>query len=335
MSSVDSGSVKKSLKKALKEYLQGVFLDAETLGIGHLDTSTLDALPCRLTQYDNSTGEEIVTRIKTAHVVLVNKVILDASVLQQAENLLYIGVTATGMNNIYLDYCKSNNIRVQNVEGYGTDSVVQHTLTLLLNLATNFARYQRDVANGEWSASPHFCLSTYQVTELAGKHAVIVGHGALGQRVEALLTALGMKVSIAARPGKKDDSRPSLASLLPSADVLTLHCPLTAENEKLINGHTLSLMRPSCLLINTARGGLVDEEALLIALNNNQIGGAGLDVLGKEPPPEDHPLLNANHPNLLITPHNAWIATASRQRLLDLTVNHLSHFLHAHSGVNT
>ena len=317
------------------ELLQGVFLDAETLGLASLDTSKLDTLPCKLAQFDNSTGEDVVKRIKTAHVVLVNKVILNAQILQQAENLRYIGVTATGMNNIDLDYCKSHNIRVQNVEGYGTDSVAQHTLTLLLNLATNFVLYHQDVAKGEWSASPHFCLSAYQVTELAGKHAVIVGHGALGQRVEALLSALGMTVSVAARPGKKDDSRPSLASLLPSADVVTLHCPLTADNEKLINAHTLSLMKPSCLLINTARGGLIDEEALLTALNNKQIGGAGLDVLSAEPPPRDHRLLNANHPNLLITPHNAWIATASRQRLLDLAVNHLSNFLHAQSSVNT
>ena len=216
---------------------------------------------------------------------------------------------------------------MQNVEGYGTDSVAQHTLTLALNLATNFVAYQHDVRNQAWSASSHFCLLNHPVVELAGKHAVIVGHGELGKRVEALFKAIGMQVSIAARPGKKDDPRPSLASLLPHADVVSLHCPLTEDTDKLINADTLSLMQPTAFLINTARGGLIDEQALYHALKHNKLGGAGLDVLSVEPPPADHVLLNESLPNLLVTPHNAWIGNGARQKLLDKALAHLATFL--------
>ena len=187
--------------------------------------------------------------------------------------------------------------------------------------------YQHDVRNQAWSASSHFCLLNHPVVELAGKHAVIVGHGELGKRVETLFKAIGMQVSIAARPGKKDDPRPSLASLLPHADVVSLHCPLTEDTDKLINADTLSLMQPTAFLINTARGGLIDEQALYHALKHNKIGGAGLDVLSVEPPPADHVLLNESLPNLLVTPHNAWIGNGARQKLLDKALAHLATFL--------
>ena len=306
---------------------QGVFLDADTLQLDSLNLTALEQLPVSLTCYPSTRPGEVKSRIENADFVLVNKVVLDEAALKAAVNLKYIGVTATGMNNIDLDFCNANNIKVQNVEGYGTDSVAQHTLMLILNLATQFPRYQQQVEQGAWSASSHFCLLDFPITQLADKHAVILGHGELGKRVEHLLTGLGMRVSIAARPGKKDDPRPSLASLLPSADVVTLHCPLTADNKLIINSQTLGLMKPSSFLINTARGGLIDENALLAALQNGQIGGAGLDVLSVEPPPKDHPLIQARLPNLLISPHNAWGASASRQRLLDIAVKHLNNFL--------
>lgn len=305
-----------------------VFLDAETLDLATLDTSVLQKLNANVAIHEHTPAQDVSERIANADAVLVNKVVLDEEVLKSVPQLKYIGVTATGMNNIDLEFCASNGIQVQNVEGYGTDSVAQHTLTLLLNLATRFVQYQQDVTKGKWSASPHFCLLEHPVIELAGKHAVIVGHGALGKRVEALFKAMGMRVSIAARLGNEgDDVRPSLESLLPSADVVSLHCPLTSENEKMINAKTLSLMKPTSFLINTARGGLVDEPALLEALKTHRIGGAGLDVLTVEPPPKDHILLNANLPNLLITPHNAWIGNAARQTLFNRAINHLESFL--------
>lgn len=310
-----------------EETTQVVFLDAETMDLPSLDTSALDKLNAKVTLYQQTHADEVAERIKNADAVLVNKVVLNAKDLAQAEQLRYIGVTATGMNNIDRDYCEQAGITVQNVEGYGTDSVAQHTLTLVLNLATNFVAYQRDVKNQVWSASSHFCLLSHPVVELAGKHAVIVGHGELGKRVERLFKAMGMQVSIAARPGKKDDPRPSLASLLPNADVLSLHCPLTQDTDKLINADALLLMKPTAFLINTARGGLIDEEALYQALKNKQIGGAGLDVLSVEPPPVDHILLKASLPNLLVTPHNAWVGKGARQTLFNSVIAHLSAFL--------
>lgn len=304
-----------------------VFLDAETMDLPSLDTTALDSLNADVTLYQQTQHKDVAERIHNADAVLVNKVVLSADDLQRARKLRYIGVTATGMNNIDHDYCQQAGIIVQNVEGYGTDSVAQHTLTLALNLATNFVAYQQDVRNQVWSASSHFCLLNHPVVELAGKHAVIVGHGELGKRVETLFKAIGMQVSIAARPGKKDDPRPSLASLLPHTDVVSLHCPLTEDTDKLINADTLSLMQPTAFLINTARGGLIDEQALYHALKHNKIGGAGLDVLSVEPPPADHVLLNESLPNLLVTPHNAWIGNGARQKLLDKALAHLATFL--------
>ena len=304
-----------------------VFLDAETMDLSSLDTSALDNLNADVTLYQQTQMKDVSKRIQSVDAVLVNKVVLRADDLRQAKQLRYIGVTATGMNNIDHDYCQHAGITVQNVEGYGTDSVAQHTLTLALNLATNFVAYQQDVRKQAWSASSHFCLLNHPVIELAGKHAVIVGHGELGKRVEALFKAMGMTVSIAARPGKKDDPRPSLVSLLPHADVISLHCPLTEDTDKLIDADMLSLMKPTAFLINTARGGLIDEEALYHALKNNHIGGAGLDVLSVEPPPVDHILLKEALPNLLVTPHNAWIGNGARQTLLDRAIAHLADFL--------
>jgi glycerate dehydrogenase len=304
-----------------------VFLDAETMDLSSLDTSALDSLNADVTLYHQTQMKDVSKRIQSVDAVLVNKVVLRADDLRQAKQLRYIGVTATGMNNIDHDYCQHAGITVQNVEGYGTDSVAQHTLTLALNLASNFVAYQQDVRKQAWSASSHFCLLNHPVIELAGKHAVIVGHGELGKRVEALFKAMGMTVSIAARPGKKDDPRPSLVSLLPHADVISLHCPLTEDTDKLIDADMLSLMKPTAFLINTARGGLIDEEALYHALKNNHIGGAGLDVLSVEPPPVDHILLQEALPNLLVTPHNAWIGNGARQTLLDRAIAHLADFL--------
>ena len=223
--------------------MSAVFLDAQTLQLDSLDTSILDTLNVALTCYPTTESNEIVSRIANAEIVLVNKVVLDRNVLCQAKALKYIGVTATGLNNVDVDYCNAHGICVKNVEAYGTDSVAQHTLMLLLNLATSFPQYQKDVNAGKWSTSPHFCLIDYPIVELAGKHAVIVGYGELGKRVAALFTALGMKVSIAARPGSTNDSRPSLASLLPSADVVSLHCPLTDDNYHLFNQENFSLMK--------------------------------------------------------------------------------------------
>lgn len=306
--------------------MKGVVLDADTLNPDELDWRALHSLPVDWTLYPKTTSAQIRERIAGAQIVLTNKVVLDAAVLHNSD-CQYIGVLATGTNNVDTRWCEANHIRVANVEGYGTGSVVQHALMLLLNLTTSFRRFDADVQAGKWEASPFFCLTGHPVSELAGKHLVIVGNGELGSQFGAVCQALGMRVTAAARPGKQDDPRPSLASLLPEADVISLHCPLTADTENLIDAPALAAMKAGAFLINTARGGLIDEPALLEALQSGHLGGAGLDVLSSEPPPSDHPLLHAGLDNLIITPHIAWLARESRQRLLDIATSHVQAFL--------
>ncbi|MBU2978394.1 D-2-hydroxyacid dehydrogenase [Alteromonas sp. C1M14] len=307
--------------------MKAVLLDADTFKTEELDLTCLTDLPVSLTLYGNTTKDTVGQRIHDADIVLTNKVVLDESALSQGKKLKYIGVLATGTNNIDKAYCAQKDIKVTNVAGYGTNAVAQHALMLMLNLATSFVPYNRDVESGVWSRNPHFCLLDHPVFELAGKHLVIVGYGELGKRFAELAVALGMKVTVAARPGNPDDLRPSLDSLLPQADVVSLHCLLTEDSHHLINGARLKLMKSSALLINTARGALIDEHALLAALKNGDIAGAGLDGLSVEPPDEDHPLLNSGLKNLLITPHSAWLAKEARQRLLGIAATHLSDFL--------
>ncbi|WP_414829090.1 D-2-hydroxyacid dehydrogenase [Alteromonas sp. H39] len=306
--------------------MKAVVLDWATMAPDALDTDELSALPVEWTFYDETSSEQTAGRIANADIIFTNKVVLDETELR-ASACRYIGVLATGTNNIDLKYCEDNGIVVNNVAGYGTETVAQHTLMLLLNLATRFADYHRDVQSGKWTAASQFCLNNYAVMELAGKHAVIVGHGDLGQRVESLYRALGMRVSVAARPGKADDTRPTLDSLAPTADVLSLHCQLSEQTHQLVDEALLALLPDHAFIINTARGGLIDEAALLHALQQQQIGGAGLDVLSEEPPPASHPLMQVSLPTLLITPHSAWLAREARQRLLDDAVKQLATFL--------
>ena len=306
--------------------MRAVVLDSDSLGTD-LTLSEFESLPVTLTRYPTTTPEQVNERIRDAEIVLVNKVVLNADALGQAEKLRYVGVLATGTNNVDTDYCQQHGITVNNVDGYGTDSVAQHAMMLLLNLATSFAPTTQQVKQGDWSRSPYFCLLDNPVMELAGKHLVIVGFGTLGQRFAELARAFGMKVSVAARPGTTSAERRALDGLLPEADVVSLHCQLSPQTDKLINAERLALMKSSALLINTARGGLIDEVAMVTALNGGQIAGAALDTLSVEPPPADHPLLSLSLPNLIITPHSAWSAKEARQRLLKMAVAKLEQFI--------
>ena len=308
--------------------MRAVVLDGDSLGTD-LSLREFESLPITLTRYPTTSPEQINERICDAEIVLVNKVVLNADALGQAEKLRYVGVLATGTNNVDTEYCQQHGITVNNVDGYGTDSVAQHAMMLLLNLATSFVPTMQQVKQGDWSRSPFFCLLDNPVMELAGKHLIIVGYGTLGQRFAELARAFGMKVSVAARPGTTSAERRALDDLLPEADVVSLHCQLSAQTEQLINAERLRLMKPTALLINTARGGLIDELALADALTNGQIGGAGLDTLSVEPPPADHPLLSLSLPNLIITPHSAWSAKEARQRLLKMAVAKLEQFIEA------
>ena len=306
--------------------MKGVILDMASLKPDDLDLASLEALPVSWTYYDNTAAAEVNARIKDAQIILTNKVVLSEQNLSDSQ-CRYIGVLATGMNNVDTEYCQVHDIRVANVEGYGTGSVVQHALMLLLNLTTSFVKYNQSVNASRWQQSEHFCLLDFPITELRDKHLVIVGSGQLGSGFARVCQALGMRISFSARPGSSDDPRPPLDDLLSQADVVSLHCPATRDTENLINRAALEKMKPSAFLINTARGTLVDEHALAEALRSGSIAGAGLDVLSTEPPSPDNPLLTESLDNLIITPHSAWGATESRQRLLDKAVSNIEQFL--------
>lgn len=311
---------------------KGVILDAASLGsnidLTRLTNSVSDCDVHAITQ-----DHEVIERIRDADVVMTNKVKLNHAIFEKSPNLKLIVVLATGTNNIDLQAAKQHGITVCNIVRYGAATVAQHTLMLMLALSTRVLDYVDDVKKGRWEQSPFFCLLHHPIVELAGKTLGIVGYGELGQSVAKLAEALGMRVLIASRVGEKNrlskEPRVSLDELLPQVDVLSLHCPLTVQTQHLINAQRLSLMKPTAFLINTARGALIDNQALITALVTGQLGGAAIDVLDVEPPPADHPLLQAAKkgvPNLILTPHCAWASEEARQRLIDQAAQVVSAF---------
>ncbi len=313
--------------------MKAVLLDTDTLG-EDVDLSPLYACVKDWDSYPLTAPEQTLERIRNAHIVLSNKVLLQAEHFQSCPALNYIGVLATGTNNVDLAAARQHDISVTNVVQYATPAVVQHTFNLLLSLYTQQAQYLAAVRRGAWQHSPHFCLFDAPIREIAGRTLVIVGYGELGQAVAQVARGFGMQVKVAQRPGSEREALPDdglcrqpLHELLPQADVVSLHCPLTAQTTHLINAQTLALMKPDAVLINTARGGLVDEAALLQALQAGTVGGAALDVLSDEPPRNDHPLLAVDLPQLLITPHTAWASQEARQRLVNQAAENLQAFL--------
>ena len=298
--------------------MQGVFLDRSSLDLNDLDFDALEKAVDQWQYYDETDDSQILSRISNADVVISNKVVLTKENLSQAKQLKLICIAATGTNNIDLNAAKQNNIQVCNVRAYGTSSVVQHVFALLLSLVRNLPAYQQAVQQGAWQESKQFCMMDYPVGELTEKVIGIVGYGELGKAVAKVAEAFGMVVKIAQRPGGElKPGRLLLSELLPEVDVLTLHCPLTPDTSNLIGEAQLSLMKNDAILINTARGGIVDEQALANALLDQKLGGAGIDVLQTEPPKQGSPLLESNIPNLIVTPHIAWASRESRQRLLN------------------
>jgi len=306
--------------------MKGVFLDRDSLmipeeGLGgsDVDLSPLSAIFPDWTFYDQTEPEHTLERIQAADVVITNKVVLDQSCLQQSASLGLVCVAATGTNNIDLDAAQALGIHVANVAGYATASVTEHVFALMLALSRRLPDYQRVVADGQWQRSEKFCLLNFPIAELAGCKLGIIGYGELGQSVARVAEAFGMQVLIATRSGTTSllPGRLPLAKLLAEVDVLSLHCPLTEATQNLIGAEELALMKPNALLINTARGGIVDEQALLDALSRGQIGGAAIDVLSTEPPVNGSPLLDTDIPNLIVTPHIAWASRQARQRLVE------------------
>jgi len=295
-----------------------VFLDLATVARGDLDLTGLRAACARWTLHDYTQPGQLAARIARAQVVVTNKFVLDRAALAAAPDLKLVCLTATGTNNVDLAAAQELGIAVANVTGYATAAVVQHVFALILAHATRLLDYRAAVAAGAWSRSPMFCLLDFPIFELAGKTLGIVGYGELGRAVARVARCFGMEVLIAQRPGGPPrEGRLPLADLLPQVDVLSLHCPLAENTRGLIGAAELALMRPTALLVNTARGPLVDAQALAAALRAGTIGGAALDVLSSEPPPLDHPLLAPDIPNLILTPHTAWASREARQRVLD------------------
>ncbi|MBT8440344.1 MAG: D-2-hydroxyacid dehydrogenase, partial [Gammaproteobacteria bacterium] len=268
--------------------------------------------------------EETLQRVRNAELIISNKVVLDRAILSQCKQLKLVCVIATGTDNVDLQAAKELGIAVTNVTAYGTPSVVQFVFALLLSLATRLNEHQASSRNGEWSNSPNFCVLDYQFRELSGKTLGIIGYGELGKGVAKVAQALGMHVLVSQRPGGEPSAgRVPIEELLSQSDVISLHVPLADNTRNLIGEVEFKLMKPTALLINAARGGIVDELALINALQSDEIAGAGVDVLSQEPPRNGNPLLDYDKPNLIVTPHMAWGAVESRQRLIDLVAENI------------
>ncbi|WP_018993612.1 MULTISPECIES: D-2-hydroxyacid dehydrogenase [unclassified Thioalkalivibrio] len=307
----------------MTELRHGVFLDLSTVDRDDLDLTPLrEALP-EWDLHPRTDPDEIAARVASAEVVVTNKVVLDESLLATAANLRLVCAAATGTNNIDVAAANRAGITVSNARDYATDSVVQHVFALLLTLVTRLDDYRADIRAGHWSASDQFCLLDHPIQTLAGMRLGIIGHGVLGQATARVARAFGMQVQVAASlrkavPSPADDpDRIPLPELLATSDVVSLHCPLSPETRHLIDDNALRQMPPGAILLNTARGGLVDPEALARHLRAGHLGGAGIDVLEPEPPPADHPLLAADIPNLVLTPHTAWAARSARQHVIE------------------
>ena len=296
---------------------RAVFLDYRSLDLGDLDPAPLHTAFDELMLHDATTDEQIVPRLQGASVAIVNKVRLDADTLAQCPDLKLILISATGTNNIDLAAADARGIPVRNCQGYGTPSVAQHTMMLLLALATRFNDYQQAVKAGGWQQASQFCLLDFPIIELQGKTLGLLGHGELGGAVAKLAEAFGMRVVLGQVPGRPERAdRVPLIELLTQVDALTLHCPLNEQTRNMIGAHELSLLKPGALLVNTARGGLIDEQALADALRAGHLGGAATDVLSVEPPTAGNPLLAGDIPRLIVTPHNAWGSREARQRII-------------------
>lgn len=307
--------------------MKAVFLDYESLDKQDLDFSQLSAAFDDLILYPSTTAEQVLARIQDVDVVISNKVIVNAEAMEQCKNLKLILISATGTNNIDLDFARSKGIVVCNCQGYGTSAVAQHTLTLMLALATSLLKYEHAVKQGEWNKSPIFCLLDFPIVELSGKTLGIIGYGELGQAVAKLAEAFGMKILVASlpnRPTHKD--RTPFAELLAQVDFLSLHCPLTEETRDLIDSQAFDKMKNSAFLINCARGGIVNEQALADALRQGKIAGAATDVLSVEPPTQGNVLLAQDIPNLIITPHSAWGSVDARQRIVNQMLENVEAF---------
>lgn len=300
-----------------------IVLDGAVENPGDLSWEPLSALG-ELTVYDYTAPEDVISRIGDAPLVLTNKTVISAAVMEACPNLRYIGVLATGYNVVDVMEAKKRGIVVTNVPAYSTPTVAQFTMALLLEICHHAGHHSRVVHEGKWSACRDFAFWDYPLMELTGKTFGIVGYGSIGKAVAKLAKAFGMQVLAYSRHGCEEDYAP-LDELYAKSDIVSLHCPLTSENAGMINAAALAKMKDGVILLNTARGGLINENDLRDALLSGKVYAAASDVMAKEPIPADCPLLGLD--NMIITPHIAWAATEARQRLMDIATENVAKFL--------
>lgn len=298
--------------------MRAVFLDYETVSSGDLDPSLLEGAAPGIRFYPSTPESQLIERIARAEAILLNKIKLTRERLEAAPELKLIVLAGTGTDGIDLETARERGIAVCNVRGYCTASVTQHTWALILSLTQHLTQYARLATDGSWANDEGHAVLAHPIRELAGRILGIVGWGTLGRGVAAVAEAFGVRTLIGARHGAPPEPRRvPLDELLATADIVSLHCPSTPETRGLIGARELALMKPDALLINTARGALVDSRALAQALREGRLGGAGIDVLPQEPPTAGDPLLEPGIPNLILTPHIAWAAREARQRCID------------------
>ncbi|HEY3579131.1 MAG TPA: D-2-hydroxyacid dehydrogenase [Pyrinomonadaceae bacterium] len=280
-------------------------------------------------EFGETAPDQVVERLAPATIAICNKQPLRADVLSQLRKLRLIAVAATGVDNIDLAYCRSHEIAVCNTRGYAVTSLPEHALMLMLTLRRNLIAYRNDVQARRWHEAKQFCLLDHPIGDLRGATLGIVGFGRLGQSMAGVARAVGMEVLIAEHKNAPvvRDGRVAFAEVLQRSDVLSLHCPLTQETRNLIGAGELAQMKPEAILINTARGGLIDDQALIEALKSGWLAGAGIDVLRNEPPRDGNPLLEVDLPNLIVTPHNAWASRQAMQTLADQLIDNLEAFV--------
>jgi glycerate dehydrogenase len=308
---------------------KAVFLDYATVSNGDLDMSALKRVLPDVVLHDVTPDADIPARMAGAHIVLTNKLYISRALIEANPQLRFVGVSATGTNNVDLEAAREHTVAVCNVRDYCSRSVMQHVLAVILAHTHRVREFSRVAVDGSWSRTPQFTMLNYPIRELSGRVLGIVGYGALGRAVaQGAQAALDMRVRIAGRPGQPAaPGRVELDVLLREADVLSLHCPLTPQTANMISTRELGLMKRDALLVNTARGGLIDSAALVEALRNGTIGGAAIDVLPQEPPLDGNPLVDPSIPNLILTPHIAWAAKEARQRCLDQVAANIADFL--------
>ncbi|MCG3766636.1 D-2-hydroxyacid dehydrogenase [Vibrio cincinnatiensis] len=305
-----------------------VFLDRATIP-RHISLPSLN-FAHHWQEYELTSPDQVVERLAGADIAITNKVRLTADVLAQLPQLRLIAVSATGVNNVDVDYCRLHKIAVCNVQGYAVQSVPEHVIGMLFALRRNLLGYHQDIAAGEWQRNKQFCFFTHPIGDIAGSTMGIIGSGTLGKATAQLAKALGMQVLLAEHKGAQHcrAGYTPFEQVVANADVLSLHCPLTDSTHHLLSTDEFALMKPNAIFINTGRGGLVDEQALVDALKQRRIAGAGVDVFTQEPADRNNPLLaNMELPNLLLTPHVAWGSDSAIERLVAILIDNIEGFI--------